>query len=116
MPVDPCGTIERPLFFNGLLDVPQVPVFPVDQDLCPGSNGVNRIATCEDVATCRSIVPTTQIFAHMAGFSAGTWLREDVSHSLPWFKQGGTRWLTAEELAKWGAQEMSQSMPVAGGY
>jgi len=29
---------------------------------------------------------------------------------------GGTRWLTAEELAKWGAQEMSQSMPVAGGY
>jgi hypothetical protein len=29
---------------------------------------------------------------------------------------GGTRWLTAEELAKWGAQEMSQSMPVTGGY
>jgi hypothetical protein len=29
---------------------------------------------------------------------------------------GGTRWLTAEELAKWGAQEMARSMPVAGGF
>jgi len=29
---------------------------------------------------------------------------------------GGTRWLTAEELAKWGAQEMSRSMPVRPGY
>jgi len=29
---------------------------------------------------------------------------------------GGTRWLTAEELAKWGAEEMSRSMPVAGGF
>ncbi|HKJ23512.1 MAG TPA: hypothetical protein VKB65_01725 [Myxococcota bacterium] len=29
---------------------------------------------------------------------------------------GGTRWLTAEELAKWGAQEMSRSMPVSGGF
>jgi len=28
---------------------------------------------------------------------------------------GGTRWLTAEELAKWGAEEMSQSMPVRSG-
>lgn len=27
---------------------------------------------------------------------------------------GGTRWLTAQELAKWGAQEMSSSMPVSG--
>ena len=29
---------------------------------------------------------------------------------------GGTRWLTAEELAKWGAQETSKTMPVATGY
>jgi len=28
----------------------------------------------------------------------------------------GTRWLRAEELAKWGAEEMSQSMPVRSGY
>jgi len=29
---------------------------------------------------------------------------------------GGTRWLTAEELAAWGADEIARSMPVAGGY
>lgn len=29
---------------------------------------------------------------------------------------GGTRWLTGEELAKWGAEEMSKSMPVSGAY
>lgn len=29
---------------------------------------------------------------------------------------GGTRWLTAEELARWGADEMSESMPVGPGY
>jgi len=29
---------------------------------------------------------------------------------------GGTRWLTAEELARWGAAEMSKSMPVAPSY
>jgi hypothetical protein len=28
---------------------------------------------------------------------------------------GGSRWLTAEELARWGAREMSKSMPVAPG-
>lgn len=29
---------------------------------------------------------------------------------------GGTRWLTGEELAKWGADEMSKSMPVKASY
>jgi hypothetical protein len=29
---------------------------------------------------------------------------------------GGTRWLTAEELARWGADEMSKSMPVGTAY
>jgi hypothetical protein len=29
---------------------------------------------------------------------------------------GGSRWLTAEELARWGAREMSKSMPVSSGY
>ncbi|NNL68083.1 MAG: hypothetical protein HKP30_17675 [Myxococcales bacterium] len=29
---------------------------------------------------------------------------------------GGTRWLTGEELAKWGADEMSKSMPVKAAY
>jgi hypothetical protein len=29
---------------------------------------------------------------------------------------GGTRWLTAEELARWGAAEMAKSMPVDPGY
>lgn len=29
---------------------------------------------------------------------------------------GGTRWLTAEELAKWGASETSKTMPVSAGY
>jgi hypothetical protein len=29
---------------------------------------------------------------------------------------GGTRWLTAEELAKWGAQEISKTLPVSVGY
>ena len=29
---------------------------------------------------------------------------------------GGTRWLTAEELARWGADEMSKSMPAGPAY
>jgi len=29
---------------------------------------------------------------------------------------GGSRWLTGDELAKWGADEMSKSMPVSGAY
>lgn len=29
---------------------------------------------------------------------------------------GGTRWLTGEELARWGADEMARSMPVGSAY
>jgi hypothetical protein len=36
--------------------------------------------------------------------------------NVPRYPGGGTRWLTGEELAKWGADEMSKSMPVSSGY
>ncbi|MEM7154749.1 MAG: peptide-N-glycosidase F-related protein [Myxococcota bacterium] len=66
--------------------------FPVHFGLCPAWDVGHKISLCEAEDECTSD-EYNQLYRYITGYHSGVWLYEDVSHGLPWFKQGGTRWL-----------------------
>ena len=74
---EPCGTDAR---------------FPVHFGLCPAWDVGHKITLCASEDDCTSD-ERRQLFRHVTGYHSGGWWTEDVSHGLPFFRQGGTRWM-----------------------
>lgn len=66
--------------------------FPVHFGVCPAWDVGHKITLCASEDACTSD-EHDQLYRYITGYHSGVWLYEDVSHGLPWFKQGGTRWL-----------------------
>ncbi|MEM9113461.1 MAG: peptide-N-glycosidase F-related protein [Myxococcota bacterium] len=66
--------------------------FPVHFGVCPAWDVGHKVTLCQDFGSCRS-AEINQLFRHVTGYHTGGWWIEDVSHGLPFFKQGGTRWM-----------------------
>lgn len=66
--------------------------FPVHFGVCPAWDVGHKISLCEDFETCTGD-EYDQLFRYITGYHSGIWWREDVSHGLPFFRQGGTQWL-----------------------
>ena len=69
--------------------------FPVHFGVCPAWDVGHKVTLCDDEATCVSS-EKHQLYRHVTGYHSGVWLYEDVTHGLPWFQQGGTRWLRTD--------------------
>jgi fibro-slime domain-containing protein len=69
--------------------------FPVHYGGCPAWDVGHKITLCDDETTCVSR-EKNQLYRMVTGYHSGVWLYEDVSHGLPWFKEGGTRWLRSD--------------------
>ncbi|MEM1416994.1 MAG: peptide-N-glycosidase F-related protein [Myxococcota bacterium] len=66
--------------------------FPVHFGFCPAWDVGHKITLCEDEATCTSD-ERRQLFRHVTGYHSGGWWTEDVSHGLPFFREGGQQWM-----------------------
>ena len=78
--------------------------FPVHFGGCPAWDVGHKITICEDEASCTGS-EHNQIYRYITGYHSGVWLYEDVSHALPFFKQGGSQWLRTDRGDFWGTIE-----------
>ncbi|MCO4773091.1 MAG: hypothetical protein KDA24_23860 [Deltaproteobacteria bacterium] len=78
--------------------------FPVHYGLCPAWDVGHKVTLCADEASCVS-GEKNQLYRFVTGYHSGVWLYEDVTHGLPWFQEGGTRWLRTDRNNFWGTIE-----------
>jgi len=69
--------------------------FPVHYGVCPAWDVGHKVTLCADEESCVSS-EKNQLYRHVTGYHSGVWLREDVSHGLPFFKQGGELWMRTD--------------------
>lgn len=79
--------------------------FPVHFGVCPAWDVGHKITYCDDFDTCASD-ELNQFFRYITGYHSGVWLTQDVSFALPWFRQGGTRWLRTNRRDFFGTIEL----------